>query len=567
MQTLQTDVLVVGGGAAGARAALEARLAGARVLLAVKGRFSAIGVRGAGASACGMDASGGALYDPTAANPPTPEQLYDDIIQLGLGLADPKLARVLAEDGVRNRSEFTAYNVAMNRGFGYGINAHGVPLMAALAGHIRSRGVDVCDNTMITRLLMRDGECVGALGINETNGEPLAIEATAVILATGGDGQLYVHNFNPSCVTGDGYALGYRAGAEFMNMEFKQVFVGSVRPTRNILHLWLWKQLPAFVNAQHEPFLERYLPDQVTVETVLQEHSRHDPASTRDESSRFLELGIISEVARGGGTPNWGVWIDLRGAEHTLASYIADWLHYRGIFSDEDLIEASVFHQCSNGGMRVDEHAQTSVPGLYAVGECMSGCHGADRLGGNMLGATQVFGARAGRHAARSAPALSRTVAEVDQTACQQFVDHLARLKSCTGQQRPGRLKLALQQSNWRDLLFVRSGAGLRRALAEVERIRQAASDDLLVQSPAEMVEALELENMLVATGIVAQSALARTESRGAHYRVDFPTRNDAEWLKSVIVRQVNGEMSVTTRALDPEWHDRSGDMGKGRWG
>jgi fumarate reductase (CoM/CoB) subunit A len=305
----------------------------------------------------------------------------------------------------------------------------------------------------------------------------------------------------------------------------------------------------------------------VTLEAILEEHARHDPASTRDAHSRFLERAIIQEVASGGGTPNWGVWIDLRGAEHTLVRYVADWLHYRGIFSDEEMIEASVFQQCSNGGMRVDENAQTSVPGLYAAGECMTGCHGADRLGGNMLGATQVFGARAGRHAARLVRTRTRALPEPAPAACRQFTDDLALLMANKGHERPGRLKLALQQSNWRELLFVRSAEGLQRVLAEAKRMRQAASSDLSVQSPAGLIEALELQNMLVATEIVAGSALARTESRGAHYRVDFPARNDGEWLKVVVAQQVNGGMQFTTRVLDPDWHDRSGDMGKGRWG
>ena len=565
MQTIQTDVLVVGGGAAGARAALEARPSGVRVVLAVKGRFAAIGVRGAGASACGMDGSGGALYDTDAKMIQPPEQIYDDVIQLGLGLADPKLARILVQDGLRNCSEFAAYNIVMSRGYGWGVRCLGVPLVGGLAGQIRNRGVEVLEDLMVWQLLVRDGRCVGALAVGESDGEPLIIQAAAVVLATGGDGQIYLHNFNPSCVTGDGYAMGYHAGAELMNMEFKQVFIGSVAPTRNILHLWMWRHPPTFLNARHEHFLHKHVPPEVTLDQILTEHSRHDPASTRDAHSRYLEFGIMREVAAGNGTPHWGVWVDMRGQEHTLLPYIADWLHYRGIFSNEEMIEASVFQQCSNGGFRVDENAQTTLPGLYAVGECMTGCHGADRKGGNMLGATQVFGARAGRHAARFARL--HPAAEHDPAAIDEIQSRLGQIRALKGRLRPRDLKLALQRSNWRDLLFVRSQESLERVLAEAANIRQASATEMGIETPADLIESLELDNMLTVTEIVARAALMRRESRGAHWRLDYPQRNDSEWLKAVTVRQANGDMHLGTVVLDAAWRDRSGDMGQGRWG
>lgn len=260
MQSTQTDVLVIGGGAAGARAALEARLAGARVTLAVKGRFGGVGVRGAGASATALDGAGGVLFTGDADIPPTAQQAYNEAIQLGLGLADPRLVRILVEDSFRNRSELASLNIYPRHGFGRGINCHGVPLVVGLAGHVRSRGMDVREGVMITHLLVRDGECVGAVGVTEANSETFAIQAASVILATGGDGQAFKHNLNPTCVTADGYAMGFNAGAELMNLEFKQVFVMSVYPTRNILHLWTWKQPIKLVNARGEEFLGKYCP-------------------------------------------------------------------------------------------------------------------------------------------------------------------------------------------------------------------------------------------------------------------------------------------------------------------
>jgi succinate dehydrogenase/fumarate reductase flavoprotein subunit len=423
----------------------------------------------------------------------------------------------------------------------------------------------VREGVMITHLLARDGECVGAVGIDEASGEPIAIQAASVILATGGDGQAFRHNLNPACVTADGYAMGYAVGAELMNLEFKQVFVMSVYPTRNILHLWTWKHPVRLVDARGEPFLAKYCPSGVTPEAVLEQHAGHDPASTRDAYSRFLEAAIIGEVCAGNGTPHGGVWLDMRGQEHLLDPNVAEWLRYRGIFSDDELVEMSVCHQCSNGGFRVDENAQTTLPGLFALGECMAGAYGADRRGGHMLASTQVFGARAGRHAARRARAVARQM--LDEKWVNDATDEIARLQESPGTQSPREFKRALQDSNWRDLLFVRTAEGLLRVLAKVENIRAEFAAHLCVKTPRDLVEALELRNLLTTTELVARASLMRQETRGAHYRPEFPERNDAEWRKCITIKQANGAMHVDTLVVDPNWQDRANNVVSSRWG
>jgi succinate dehydrogenase/fumarate reductase flavoprotein subunit len=366
-------------------------------------------------------------------------------------------------------------------------------------------------------------------------------------------------------VTGDGYAMGYRAGAELMNIEFKQVFVGIVYPTRNTIYLWAWDRAPTFLNAQGQEFLDQYCPPGVTPEQILAQHSLHDPASTRDPYSRYLEVAIMGEVIAGRGTPRGGIWLDHRGAEHLLDPNMAAWYHYRGVFSDEELIEISVCHHCSNGGFRVDRNAQTTVPGLYAVGECLTGPHGADRRGGHMLGATQVFGARAGRHAGDRAR--RGMVPEVDADRVQAATAEIDAVKGSGGSRAPGALRKALQARNWQDLLWGRSEEGLGRVLAGVEQIREAFTSDLRVDSPRDLVEALELGNMLTVTEMIARVALMRQETRGSHYRLDFPERNDRDWLKSITVKQMDGRMHLDTLVLDPDWQDRAAEVAGFRWG
>lgn len=307
------------------------------------------------------------------------------------------------------------------------------------------------------------------------------------------------------------------------------------------------------------------VPPDVTPEIVLEQHAQHDPASTRDAYSRFLEVAIISEVNAGNGTAHGGVWLDMREQEHLLDPNVAEWLRYRGIFSNEELVEMSVGHQCSNGGFRVDENAQTTLPGLYAVGECMAGAYGADRRGGHMLASTQVFGARAGRHAAQRARTVTRRPLEAKSV--NDAIDEIARLRKSRGTQSPQELKRVLQESNWRDLLFVRTADGLARVLSQVEQIRTEFARHLHVETPHDLVQALELRNLLTATELVARAAQMRQESRGAHYRLDFPERNDAEWCKCIILKRVNGVMRVDTFVVDPDWQDRASNMISSRWG
>ena len=568
-ETIKTDVLVVGGGGAGARAALEANRHGARVVLAVKGHFGAVGTRGSGGTCPALSEAGGMrAAGATGAQglaPETVEEGYANVIQLGLGMVDPKLARILVEEAYMQRKVLEGYGVYFRFGLGWGARAHGVPLVGGLEGHIRHSSIDVRDGLMITNLLTRNSEVVGAVGVDENTGNVVIIRAGAVILATGGNGQLFLHSFNPSCVTGDGYAMGYEAGGELMNMEYMQMFIGTVYPTRNITHTWGWRHRAKLLNANGEEFVAKYCPPGVTVDMVMDEHYRHNPITTRDPYSRYLDIAIIEEVKAGRGTPHAGVWMDFRGQEHLMEPSLSDWFRYRGVFFNNELVEINVCHHCSDGGFRVNEFAQTSLPRLYGVGECLTGPHGADRRGGNMLAATQVFGTRAAIHAANATK--GKTLPDIDAKQASDFEQHLVALSQKKGSLRPQAIKRTLQKKAWEDLLFIRSEQSLKSAQAEVGRIRGELLPQLSVEGPMDLVEAVELENMLTVADILTNAALMRKESRGPHFRRDYPQRDDANWLKTITVKKVNGQMQLGTTVVDPNWKWREGDMGPGIWG
>jgi fumarate reductase (CoM/CoB) subunit A len=566
-QVVEADVLVVGGGGAGMRAAYEAHRAGAKVLLAVKGRFGAIGVRGAGATASGFSETGSmrgvGLPPRTPGERVQPDELYEDILQCGLGMADPRLVRILVDEALANRRQLEQWGMVPTFAEGYGVRTHGVPITVALQSVVRNSDIIVRERVAVTDLLVRENACVGALAVDERSGEVLAVKAGSTILATGGLGRLFALNFHPSCVTGDGYALGYEAGAELFNMEFHQIFLGTIFPTTNLVHSWMWESNPRVTNGPGEEFLARYVPAGATVKDCVEQRRLHHPFSTRDPLSRHIDLAMVGEVKAGRGSPHGGVFVEVCEPGYEIRPELLEWYHYRGIYWDRGPVEIGVCHHCCDGGFRIDADGQTTVPGLFAAGEVAAGPHGADRMGGNMLLASQVFGARAGRAAARRAATVGPPSLDTDQVA------------SVEGRLRwpqPGRVPIGparerLAALAWNELLLPRSRAGLEGALREIARIQDEDLPRLVIQAPSDLTRAVELRNGLRAAEMVGRAGLAREESRGGHCRSDFPGQDDARWLKVVSLTKRDGQMRTSTWAIDPGWKPRKTDMGAYRWG
>ncbi len=396
--TVLCDVLVVGGGAAGSCAAAAALAHGAKVCLAVKGYFAQVGMRGAGASACGNTEHGLPRLPDIPGINYQPEQMVENAIKAGLGMADRKLVHLLAERAADTRRDLDAWGCIFPT---MGAAGLGFPFIRAVEKKIRSDAA-VLENIMIFDLIIEDGECIGALGFT-IQGTLVTIYAKAVIIAAGGDAQLFSRNVHPSCCTADGYAMALRAGVSLMNMEFMQIFTATVSPTRNLVHTWRPEQLEHLYNRENHYFLEDYLPAGITAESCRDENIRHAPFSTRDAASRYLAVGIVKEILAGRGTENGGVYLDLRSSAHLVKPVVREFMRYKGIPPEGPPLEISMAHQCSNGGMQVNGEAMTSVPGLFGAGEAITGTHGADRIGANMLAQCAVFGRTAGIEAARFA--------------------------------------------------------------------------------------------------------------------------------------------------------------------
>lgn len=570
IKTLETEILVIGGGGAASRAALEARKAGAKVTLAVKGRYGFMGIRGGGASdgsAIGrLDYSYFSYIDGLAkrgwpGNETEAAMAY--VRQSGLGTADPKLIKVLIENAPRAAENLDKWGLVFKYQGSKGAARRFKP-MPGLGYLIRGSGATILEGVMMTDLLVQEGVCLGAIGITEDTGEPLVIKAGAIILATGGCAQLYLLNCHESGLTGDGHAMAYRAGAPMMNMEFMQIMPAVIHPTVALLSCTFWALYPTIRNRRGEVFLEKYLPPGITTKQVFDERGIHSPFSTRDAASRYIEIAMQNEFKAGGATEQNGFPLEIAHPEKMVGES-PDWLKYRGINWQADNQQCNAIFHATNGGLIIDQNGQSKISGLYALGETATGPHGTDRPGGHMMGASQVFGMLAGRHAA--AKAKSKKIQPPPDGLIKDSLEGLRAMRSQKGNQKASVLRDRLKLAAYENLLAVKSEKGITAALEEIQTIEQDLYPKLSIQTPRELVEALELRNLLTVGEIIARAALLRTESRGNHFREDFPERDDENWLGVINIKKAEHGPELGKVIIDPEWTDRPGDMGKDPWG
>jgi succinate dehydrogenase/fumarate reductase flavoprotein subunit len=529
MKELDCDVLVVGGGAAGGRAAYEAKRAHpeAKVFLAVAGGFGTTGSTNLMASeSLGINAPFNHMGDGDS-----PEIFYQDILETGAGLSDPALCRIIADEACVRIDELTALGVKFDREKGRIIQrklsgcskarsltcggSTGREMVRVLKEGIQRLGAEIFENIRVLDLVQDDkGRVCGALAL--AGREALLIKAGAVVLTSGGAGRIFRHSVNPPSLEGDGWAMAYRAGARLINMEFFQVGPAVFNaPLMFIIHSHLWRLRPRLTNAAGEEFLPRYCPSGVDPGEVISLKGMSYPFSVRT-IAKYLDMAIFKEVMEGRGTASGGVFLDLTqvGRDTLLARapITYETLKRAGIDLAQKQIEIGLVVQNFNGGILIDAHGFTGIEGLYAAGEVSGGVHGADRPGGNNLIDTQVFGYRAGRAAADyAADAGKRSI-------------HPAALKDFKFESSSAEDDALLQESAdlyYSNLTIIRTKAGLQDVIRFVDRHR--GHQNRIVQ------------NRLILGSILAKAALTREESRGTHYREDFPERNPI-WNKRIVL-------------------------------
>jgi succinate dehydrogenase / fumarate reductase flavoprotein subunit len=548
---LETDVLVIGAGGAGMYAALEAARGGASVLLADR---SLIG-RG-GATVMAQMTVAAALGEQT---PDHWEHHFADTLNAGRGLCDERLAALLCEDGPQRLREMDAWKVGWAREDGHIKQAqapgHDRPRCAyvdflstgpAVSKTLRTQlnnasTIRRIGDLVIVDIAVRDGEACGATALHLPTGRAVTLAAKAVIIATGGLTGLYRRNSASSNMGGDGYALALRAGAELIDMEFVQFFpIGHLAPRLVGMDPIMWdpfryKLGGKLLNSEMREFEEDY--------ATRDSRSDGTYVLTRD----LATYAITKEVEAGRGSPAGGAYLSFQHvpeAEIRRAfGPVVDRLAANGIDLAKRPVEVAPIAHYHMGGIRVDETLQSCVPGLYACGEAVGGANGANRLSGNAITEAFVFGARAGRNAARRAvqgksmwsPEAARPALDLLHSAAKRDAPN------------PAAVVVKLQAVMADDVGPFRTDAKLRSAIAAIEQLKADIGDTPISSEAAfdpVLVDWLDLRNMLQVAQSVAVPALARTESRGAHQRDDHLGLEES-WCVNQIVDLSDGAISL----------------------
>ncbi len=525
-----TDVLILGGGIAALRAAVAAAQRGVRVTVLRKGP-----------PGLGVVAFNAAVPD----GADSPAQFFNDMMAAAEFLGDPHLVAVLTAEswgqvgfleglGLALRKADGSYAPRLTSGHSiprtvYTTDRTGPDIIGCLHRWLREHCVSMHHDRQAIALLKARDSVAGALVVNRKDWTLEACTAGSVVLATGGLGPLYAVSTNPPDLSGDGYALAYQAGAELVDMEFVQYepFVILAPPrSRGFTVSFLLADSPAIYDADRQEFL---------------------PDGGKGKGKEFLARAVYQQVRDGRGSPSGGVYFDLRGvppekiAKHPrfVAACKAG-----GVDPTATPIEVGPAQHYMMGGVRIDERGATAVPGLFAAGEVAGGVHGANRLAGNSGTDVLVFGARAGHFAAEYAA--SQGVSHLAPALVEeQAASALPSLRSGSHcREAADDARARLQGIMWDQVGLIRNGRGLTRALEAIQSLAGEAGE-LRADSLADQFRLLELRHHLLLSEMICRGALLREESRGAHYREDFPARDDVNWLKSIFFVQSGGRMQV----------------------
>jgi fumarate reductase (CoM/CoB) subunit A len=545
-ETYQTDVLVIGSGGAGCRAAIEARKNGLDVIIVSKGLSFKSG--------CTTLAEGG--YNAAFAyvdEEDSTETHLQDTLKGGGYLNDRELARVLVEEAPARLNELEGFGALFDRQESGLLNQRpfggqtyrrtcfqgdrtGHEMMMALKEEVIREGIQTVEEVMITSLLWdEEGRVAGACGFSLLNTEFLVFEAPSTILATGGAGWLYPVTSNALQKTGDGYALAYCAGADLLDMEQVQFHpTGMLYPDsrRGVLVTEAVRgEGGRLINALGERFMTNYDP--------------RGELATRDVVAR----SIYNEIREGRGTKKGGVYLDVTHLpaeliEEKLETMLFQFLDVGLDIRKEPMEVAPTAHHVM-GGSLITPQCETTVTNLYAAGEAAGGVHGANRLGGNALAETQVFGRRAGEAAARNA---LRKSASISQGQMDTEEDRLSSLFQ-EGDYYPHQIKENLQSVMWDGVAIIRNERGLNSARHRIQDLKDKMNRLTIPDGRGfnrYLQDALELQNMLLVAELVTKSARLRKESRGSHYREDYPETRK-EWKKSIVMNR-NGDLRFIER-------------------
>jgi succinate dehydrogenase / fumarate reductase flavoprotein subunit len=588
LETHEYDVLVIGAGGAGLRAAIEASAAGVKVGLICKsllGKAHTVMAEGGVAAALANvdDRDSWKVH-------------FADTMRGGQYVNNWRMAELHAKESPDRVRELEAWGAVFDRtadgrilqrnfgGHRYPRLAHvgdrtGLELIRTLQDHGVHRGIDVHMEFTVVRLLKTDGRASGVVGYERDRGRFKVFGARAVVLATGGTGRAYKITSNSWEGTGDGHALAYHAGAELMDMEFIQFHpTGMIWPP-SVQGILVTEGVRGeggiLLNSEGRRFMFDSIPDNYRQQTADTEdegwrytqgdkNARRPPELlTRDHVARC----IMREVREGRGSPRGGVFLDiswikkrLPDAEAHIRRKLPSMYHQFKELADIDItrepMEIGPTTHYIMGGVRVDSDSQMStVPGLFAAGECAAGINGANRLGGNSLSDLLVFGKRAGEYAAQFAR--QNAGVAIDRGEVQRAVDGaVSPFDRHSGAENPYAVQTALQEMMQHLVGIVRTESDMQQALGGLDALKSRAAR-ASVSGHREYNPgwhtAIDLQNLLTVSEAITRSAIERKESRGGHFREDFPDKvQEFGTINIVTVKSSDGTMAVRRVPIPP---------------
>lgn len=559
---LEVDVVVIGSGIAGLQAGLHSAKTGARTCILCKGipaRTSASYM--AGGLSTTLESSN---------SQDGPDLHFRDTVIGGAFINDQRLVRILVGE-IRHRfADLEQLGVDFDRdrdgrigqlrrgGHSFARwctsqgDRGGQAMALALLRAVRQMNVSILSDFLVTEVLLQEGVAVGVLGFDLKRGVPTVVQARSTILATGGAGRVYPRTSMPADSSGDGYHLAFQAGAVLVDMEMVQFHPGGLYLPG--MMKGLSTREPAYfagiggrlVNALGERFMARY-----------------------DERLEFATRDVVSraqyaEVEQGRGGPNGGVYLDLSGLSPQAraelprtSSRFFDSCMIVGVDPREtDLIEIGPMVHYFMGGVRIDENGATSVPQLYACGEVSGGIHGANRLSGNSLADALVFGYRAGIHAAEAASNPHQPILRSQLQGAEGRFHCDLHGRDVGRSVHPASIESRIRDIMWQQVGVVRNASALTSAVDAIIALRQELTPALSalgmhMRYDRCWISTCEMRALLDVAELIARSALAREESRGAHYRIDWPSTDNASWLASVMVGMIDGVCRVWTEPVE----------------
>ena len=544
---IKTDILVIGAGGAGIRAAIEAKKRELETVLLGK---EVLGCAHTGMAMGGMNAA--------MVKPATPKFHAQITIEGGYFINNYKMVKVFTDEMPARVYDLESYGVIYDRLDNgefytwagpkqkYPLNVcvgdyTGREMMQGLVDEARKLKIKYTDEFFVSKLLTVKSQVVGAIGINIRNAETVVFQAKSVILASGGAGRMYKVTTNAMSNTGDGYAMALDAGAELIDMEMVQFHPTGMANTPSSLGVLVTEKTRAhggiLRNRKGERFMNKYYPKEMEL-------------AKRDEVSRSIYL----EVAAGLGTKNGAVYLHVdHWTKDKILEIIPDvYEQYKntGVDISKEPMEIYPSMHHMMGGIKINEWGETIIPGLYAAGEVAGGVHGANRLGGNSIAEGQVFGRRAGIAAAKFAKKIKNIPLPKNQIKNEQ-----ARIFSFITRKTgviPHAVEDKLKQVMWDKVGIFRDEKKLIEAKKAITKLKLEAKKmktrTTLKERNRDLQDCLEIENMLATAESVIEAAILRKESRGAHSRTDYPKTLDV-WRKNIVVKNINNK--IITKVID----------------